>query len=367
MQVIFAFTLLACSSDRGNFSQYPGFDAIRAQLGDVPPNEEERALLQQHQPVLYVAADEEGPINFYDDYIGSGVLSDENGKITQNPSAESLNAVRHQRRAVFAHQPSAKEIAPSGYGGISRATLALAGVAHELTFLEYHFVFRHSGLPAGVPAFYRMVADMVADSKDWHQLDHYTAAFVVLYQDKPFAVILQQHNYMRTYFIDEEAAFANGSVLLDVAIQSNELYPHRTERERRRAAGSMNKSTAAYLTGQQNGGILNALLTADDITEGKKQINYDLYFLPPNDALYVFEGWLGERRKLPGRDGPPGATYRNLPSLWALEKSLYAFYWHDNDKDYANIIADFGFSESALQKHRQRFAQKFNQLYGNKE
>ena len=367
MQVIFAFTLLACSSDRGNFSQYPGFDAIRAQLGDVPPNEEERALLQQHQPVLYVAADEEGPINFYDDYIGSGMLSDENGKITQNPSAESLNAVRHQRRAVFAHQPSAKEIAPSGYGGISRANLTLAGVAHELTFLEYHFVFRHSGLPAGVPAFYRMVADMVADSKDWHQLDHYTAAFVVLYQDKPFAVILQQHNYMRAYFIDEEAAFANGSVLLDVAIQSNELYPHRTERERRRAAGSMNKSTAAYLTGQQNGGILNALLTADDITEGKKQINYDLYFLPPNDALYVFEGWLGERRKLPGRDGPPGATYRNLPSLWALEKSLYAFYWHDNDKDYANIIADFGFSESALQKHRQRFAQKFNQLYGNKE
>lgn len=360
LAICFAAVFLPAGAFAGAFSQYEGFAEIRAGLGDAPPSEEERALLERHRPVLHVADGEEGPVDFYADYIGGGELfGGNNSPAIKNPTPAQLNAVRNNPEAVFVHMPSGKpKNIPAVYGGISTAVLTLSnGEARRFSFLSYHFVFRRSGLPAGVSGVKRFLAGLFADAEDWHQLDHYTAAFVVLEDGAPFAVVLQQHNYMRTYLMHEEPAFAGGRAVLDAAVGSNELYPHREGRTKRRAASFINAKTAAYLVGESEGGGLYA---APDITEGGRKIEYELRFLPPDDAFYIFEGSLGERRLLPGRSGPPGAIYRTLPKLHPLEKALYAFYWKDGDAEYAEIIRKHGrISDAAMGKYLARFSRAY--------
>ncbi len=349
--------LAGSAAANGGFTQLPGFAEIRAGFGDAPPDADEQALLARHRPRLHVADGEEGPVDFYADYIGSGELFDGENAPVQNPTAAQLNAARDNPEAVFIHRPQPAQYPPAAYGGINHAALVLSdGEAHEFTFLHYHFSFRHSGLPAGVSGARLFLAELFADVRDWHQLDHYTAAYIVLHEGAPFAAILQQHNYMRTYLMHEEPAFANGRAVLNAALWSNELYPHRKARTMRRAAGFMNAKTTAYLTGASEDGGINA---APDITEGGREIKYELQFLPPNDAFYVFAGRLGEPRRLPGRDGPPGAMYRMGPKLWALEKSMPAFYWKDEDAEYAEIMREDGFSAAAQKKYLERFTRAF--------
>ncbi len=73
------------------------------------------------------------------------------------------------------------------------------------------------------------------------------------------------------------------------------------------------------------------LLGADDITEGRMDRDYRLQFLPPDDAFYLFQGFLGERRRIPGRSGPPGASYNIAPALKPRGVQLTAFYWREGD------------------------------------
>ena len=357
--LIILLLLLSTSCAEDNFSQYLGFDAIRDGLGDTIPASAQQQLIKQYQPILFIADTEEGPIDFYADYIANGTLTESGGAPLSNVTSADLNRARHDPQAVFEHNPSSRTpITPTAYGGIYQATLTLSdGKTVALTFLSYYFVFRHSGLPRNISPIYRRLAGLFGDINDWHQLDHYTAAFVALNDNQPFAVILQQHNYMRTYFIEDEAAFAMGKIMIDAAISSNELYPHRKNEIYHRAAGSMNAKTVDYLTGQSDH---KGWRVADDVTHGAREVDYQLKFLPPNDAFYVFEGYLGKRRILPGRDGPPGAIYRNVPEWWPLEKSLYVFYWHDNDSDYARWLKTDGIRQT--DNYLRRFSQRFYKI-----
>ena len=48
------------------------------------------------------------------------------------------------------------------------------------------------------------------------------------------------------------------------------------------------------------------------------------------------QGYLGERRLLPGRDGPPGARYNTLPRLKPLPAQILGGYWRElNEGDWA--------------------------------
>ncbi len=367
----FAILALAAASgcESGNFSQYAGFAEIRAALHSAPPNAAARELLAQNKPQIFLAPEAnpaDGPLDFYADYIAHGELVSGKGERITSPTAADLNKMREDKLAIFAHiPPRQKTITPVAYGGIREATVSLPGVGDiPVVFLSYHFVFRQSGLPAGVQGFRRKAADIVGDSRDWHQLDHYTAVFLALYKNKPFAMMLQQHNYMRTYLINEDEAFVSGApAKVDAALYSNELYPHRRARAKRAAAGFMSAGTIGWLT--QTEPQPRGFNAAEDITEGAQEINYEMRYLPPNDAFYVFEGYLGERRILPGRDGPPGAIYRTTPALWNLEESLPAFHWKEGDKEYAKIYRKEGESEKAMQLLRQRFAQSAKPLFQN--
>jgi len=60
--------------------------------------------------------------------------------------------------------------------------------------------------------------------------------------------------------------------------------------------------------------------------------------LPPDDAFYTFRGWLGARRRLPGRTGPPGADFNTIPAFKPMGIQLMAFYWHEGQRDYVDLV-----------------------------
>jgi hypothetical protein len=73
------------------------------------------------------------------------------------------------------------------------------------------------------------------------------------------------------------------------------------------------------------------LFASYDVTNGTTEVNYTLDFLPHDDAFYTFKGYLGERRRLKGRDAPPGADYNTLPELKPLQMQLFSGYWRENN------------------------------------
>lgn len=104
------------------------------------------------------------------------------------------------------------------------------------------------------------------------------------------------------------------------------------ERSVRRAASFLSPDTVDYLVTGGNA----PFRIADDITDPAIEVNYTLKFLAPADAFYTFKGFLGEKRLLPGRSGPPGADYNTLPANKPLHRQMIAFHWRDGDTDYVN-------------------------------
>jgi hypothetical protein len=142
--------------------------------------------------------------------------------------------------------------------------------------------------------------------------------------------MLQQHNYHRTYLYGEGTAMPpDGRTRVDIAERSNELYPHAEGRQRRRAASFIDLASWRYLIGATDW----KPFSADDITDPAQEVDYKLDFLPPDDAFYTFKGFLGERRLLPGRDGPPGANYKTLPEFLPARAQLLLGYWRQGNRN----------------------------------
>jgi hypothetical protein len=349
-----AFSAVSCGkgADDGNFSQHPGFAEWYAANppSERMPSAEQQALLARYQPRIFIAEGQEEPIDFYRDYIAQGRLYHSDGElISAEVIPDILNAHKADPAVVFVHEPTDRATRPRIYGRVDHGSLALPGceAATPVVFLTYHLVFRRSGLPAGMAAWHEALVDLVSDPADWHQLDHYTALTLALAPGvggglEPFAATFQQHNYLRTYLLGATdgpgrlAMPADGRLSVDVALRSNELYPHRPARTSRRAVSFLRPETAGYLI---TGGD-PPWLVADDVTDPDREITPELAFLRPSDAFYVFQGWLGERRWLPGRDGPPGADYNTLPAFKPKPVQLALFYWREDDGDYRELLAE---------------------------
>jgi hypothetical protein len=295
--------------------------------------------LHRFRPRLWLPAGHEGPIRFYDDYIAHGRLIDGRGAVVSAAvDRATLNRHKADPQAVFEHRPSGGAPRPVVYGRIDHGTYRFPdGNAARFVFLTYHAVFRHSGLPAGLDGWRAAALDVVASLADWHQLDHYTALTIALDGDRrPVAATFQHHNYLRTHVLGVDLALpADGRLEVDVAIRSNELYPRRAGRTVRRAVAFLDAATARYLLF----GGERPWRAADDLTDGVREIDYALEFLPPSDAFYTFQGFLGERRLLPGRSGPPGADYNTLPVYKDKAVQMIAFHWRDNDRAYLEALA----------------------------
>ena len=325
------------------FTQDEKFSEIIASQSSLLPSKYHQELLIKYQPDLYIDKLSEGPIDFYQDYIKYGCLEthdkdSEDCEVTP----EDLNAVKHRPDAEFIHiEPGFKQVTPVAYGNIYQTTVIFSDLKERVwTFLRYNFVFRQSGIAAGVTTFEDIAVGLGGDLDDWHQLDHYTGMVVVLNEvDKPIAVMLQQHNYMRTYLIDTHPAFpSNGKFKVDAAIRSNEIFPHQNRETNYRSAGFLTAETVGWLSGVSE---YRTVLATYDVTKAERQVRYELKFLPANDAFYVFAGRLGEHRNMIGRDGPPGAIFYTLPEIWPYEIAMAMYYWVEPDQEFADAFQDF--------------------------
>lgn len=357
-----AIALSACGTPEANFSQYPGF----AEYFAAHPRSEhaaaaaERALLRRYKPRLFVGPDQDGPIRFYGDYIANGALYDSDGRlISREVNRAALNAYKHDPLVTFVHRPMPAEGLPTVFGRVDYEAVADLGL---FTFLTYHFAFRHSGIPLGIPDWQHVLLELIGDTDDWHQLDHYTAVTIAFDPAMhPVAVILQHHNYQRTYLIGRELRLSpRGDLRLVAALGSNELYPYRKQRTRHRAVSFITPEGLRYLVTGDDA----PFFTADDIAVPKREVDYRLKFLPHDDAFYVFEGYLGERRWLPGRDGPPGADYNTLPRFKGYAVQLIAFNWRDGANEQMQELSNFitNPSEAAFVPLLKRFRQALTRL-----
>ena len=234
--------------------------------------------------------------------------------------------------------PADAQTAPVMYGRVDREVFDLGGRDRRFTFLTWSAVFRVSGIAAGISAIKGFALGLAGDLHDWHQLDHYTAVTLALDESgKPVAAMFQQHNYLQTVLFGVDTNFPeDGRIGVDAALRSNEFYPHRPDRSVRRAGSFMSPELARYLTTGEDPPIR----VADDITDPVTEVDYELRFLPPSDALYMFKVYLGEKRLLPGRSGPPGASYNTLPAFKPLLRQMIAFHCGDEDVAYADWIKD---------------------------
>lgn len=342
--LIVAFVTRA-SGEEKTFAEYPGFSDYVARYPPraVPATVAEQQLLQRHRPRFFLPGDHAGLISFYDDYIAQGTLRGPDGEVISSRVTPSLlNAYKDKLRVCFEHEPDLRQPqTPVVFGRVDYSDELLGDkVPQRFTILTYHTVFRTSGIVAGVAWWQALPLSVAGNLTDWHQLDHYTAAFLVLDAlQQPVALMLQQHNYVRTYLYREALSLPeDGRPLVDVATRSNELYPHETGRVRRRAVSFLDPKSFRYMIGA----AAKPIMTADDITEPEIEAAYELRYLAPNDAFYTFKGMLGKRRSLSARSGPPGADYNTLPDLKPMHLQLVAGYWRTGH------AGDIGRLEAAL-------------------
>jgi hypothetical protein len=326
--------LAATAPDQHNFSQFPGFAEYFAEHppSTSVPDAAEQALLRRHRPRFYLPDGHAGLIGFYEDYVAQGVLRDGAGEIIAEPvDPATLNAHRHDPTVVLEHRQQDNPQSPIVLARIDHDDIEIGEASVTMTFLTYHAVFRHSGLVAGLAWWQELAVGLAGDLDDWHQLDHYTAATLVLdAAQRPVALMLQQHNYQRTYLLGEGYRLpTDGRPEIDIAIRSNELYVHRAGRRLHRSVRFPDAQSLSYLLGGGEG----SMLAAHDITDPAEEASYDLGFLPPDDAFYTFKGFLGERRRLPGRDSPPGADYNTLPQYKPWTRQLMSGYWRPGNSD----------------------------------
>ena len=338
--VILSLCLLlsACSQKETLFSEFPGFDQYlkKNQPSDVLASPTEQALLTQYRPRIFMAEGQTRFLDFYADYIGSGALYLDGELVSDKVDQNLLNQHKKSSLAEFRHKPLTSQGTPVAYGRVDYDTLSYQEQSYPLTFLSYNLVFAHSGLIKGLASWQRMAMGVVGNNEDWHQLDHYVGLTVVLHEEQPLAVLMQQHNYQTVWMLDpskddtqqadnhsptnplpkhalEKSLLlpTDGRIAVDVAMQSNEIYPHLSELTRHPGVSFVNADNIEFFKTGQN----KPMMAGWDITHGQKEQDYTLKFLPTSDAFYTFKGRLGEKRTLPGRDGPPGAQYVTLPGL----------------------------------------------------
>jgi hypothetical protein len=350
----FCAGLVGCERQPGNFSQHAGFAEWFATHppSKVAPGPSERALLERYRPRLMLPAGHPGPIDFYADYVAHGELRDGDGRLVSTAvTQEILNGYRRDPGAVFRYQPGRRPTTPTLYGRVDHETVPLwtarGEISEAFTFLTYHAVFATSGLPAELPSWQGRFLGLFFSLDDWHQLDHYTAAMLALDDAwRPVALTLQQHNHLHTYLLGADLDLpVDGRIRLDVAIRSNELYPHRQGRTRHRAVAMPTAAGMRYLMS----GRRPPFLAADDVTDSAREVETRLDILPMGDAFYTFEGYLGERRWPPSRSGPPGADYNTRPAFKPRGTQMLAFYWRDDDPgDLGRLETSLGAVEPLL-------------------
>ena len=352
-------------SDRyRTFADFPGFASYYAgRCADEdpgPPKTEDRELLMRYRPRFILPPGSIRPIDFYKDYLPFTVLRrySDQAVVAERVSAEELRRQQDNTQVYLEYRPERgkqpnRAGGPVVFGRVYRERVPFPGENGEgtryldLTFLKYNLVFPASGLPAGLNRLAGIFLKGAGlDPGDWHPLDNFVAAHIVLDgSGKPIAVLLAQHNHHRTYLAGKDIAFpADGRFVFDVALRSNELYPGSDSGNPVRHRVVRWSLYLKYLLSGEG----RPLVSADDITygrrSGEREVAYDLGFLSPCDPFYTAKIMLGAPRPYfgfdIGRDGPPGSDYYTVPDLLPLGNLLKFSYLHDGDPDDIRIVGE---------------------------
>ncbi len=361
------FAIAGCAGSE-SFTTWPGFTQYfeRYPPNTELPDSEQFALLEKYKPRVFVGDQQQGPVDFYQQYIANGSLR-VNGKKIDGPITQKvLNSVIDNADAMFKYHGSAN---PGGsaviYARYDQDTLSFKGTNYPLTFLTYNMVFPTSGMLQGLGAINSAALAIAGNLTDWHQLDHYVGLSIALYRDRAVAVMLQQHNYQTTYIFGHNIKLPEDHrIAVDIAMRSNELYLHNPDRVEHPALSFTTADNIEFLLTGNN----KPFMAGFDITHGQRELNYRLTALPQTDAFYQFKGHLGKSRLLPGRDGPPGADYVTLPGLMPRAARMVAgFRTSSHEKESAKIAAlidmeSFSVNTQALDAYSEDFLKAASML-----
>lgn len=400
--VILAGLLLFSHTGRAHpyetFADYPGFReyyAGRCKDGRPlsPPDDHDKELLRRYSPRIVLPPGGRYPIDFYRDYLPYTLLRGYKDKavIKEKVTPEDLRAyqedtsvyldldkkrflaagldirVGEDKEGAFDHKR------PVIYGRAYREKVELLDEKskpqiYDFIFLKYNVVFAISGLPAGLPVGLRSLLWLAGlDPDDWHELDNFVAVHIVLDdKERPAAIILAQHNHHRSYLIGKDIPLpADGHMVFDMAIRSNEVYPaSNTEGPVRHRVAQWAMYMKYLLSGEDP-----PLIRGEDVTYGARaggvEAAYDLAFLLPCDPFYTAKIMFGEPRpffgRYIGRDGPPGADYYNIPELLPLGNLLKFSYLRDGDPEDIRLV------ESAIDMKAKKMDIKKIMEYGGRK
>lgn len=353
--LILCMALFSCSGGQ-SFSEFPGFieHFNNYPPSDIEPNASEIALLTKYQPRIFTDVGQPGPIDFYKEYIAKGQLFADGKKLTGPATQALLNLHREDPKALFKYLGDYRQQGtPLVYARIDYENTRYKGSQYDFTFLTYNLVFPVSGILQGLGKIQSAGLAVAGNLNDWHQLDHYVNVSVAVLDEQAVAMTLQQHNYQTTYLLDPQAP----DISVDVAMRSNELYPHSSERIYHPAVSFLSADNIEFIVS----GKKKPLMAGFDITHGKQEINYELEFLPHTDAFYQFKGSLGKNRLLPGRSGPPGADYATLPGLMPRHVRLVTGYRTESPELEIELFTqlfdrdNFAIRPNAIDAYKNRF------------
>ena len=366
-----------CSKNENTFSERPEFKQYfdKNKPSETLPDKTEQALLNKYRPRVFMAKGQTSFIDFYADYIANGSLFIDKKLVSNKVTQALLNQHKNNSKAEFRYKPVKQKGTPTVYARLHKDELIYKDQRMPLTFLSYNLVFANSGVIKGLDAWQRLAMGIVGSNTDWHQLDHYVGLTVALSNELPIAVMLQHHNYQTTRLLTDKTIQntiqsnmpsvmqstlqipSDQRIAVDIAMQSNELYLHSAEQKQHPGLSWVDKDSIEFLKTGKN----KPMMAGWDITHGEIEQEYTLKYLAAADAFYTFKGKLGESRKVPGRDGPPGANYVTLPALIPLANRIVSAYRPRNlvtEKNKIKALFDsssFGIKAEGIAAYKRDF------------
>ena len=201
--------LTSCAGNYHTFADVPGFKEYYQDRCTAPPQpitDNDRELLERFRPRFILPPGGSFPIDFYRDYLPYTVMKSWPDKkmIAVNVNRGLLLKHRVDRGAYLefdvakyrsdgmdlrwekGSQPPDHEREPVVYGRVYRELVSFPGIGgdveeHDLIFLKYNVIFANSGLAARLSAWPRFLLGISGfDQEDWHVLDNFVAAHIVL-------------------------------------------------------------------------------------------------------------------------------------------------------------------------------------------
>jgi hypothetical protein len=374
------FSFSACSgqkSEYSTFADYPGFseyygekcsDKISLTISD-----KNRELLERFSPRFILPPENHYPVDFYREYLPFTVLRHhpDNNVVSGMVTFEMLKKYQHNKqfyldfqlnrfRMAGLDQRAAEGEQSLGiekretvvYGRIYREQVSFpcspgGNCPRNLTFLKYNIVFPISGLPARLPAGYERFLRIIGlDPDDWHELDNFVAVHIVLDErDNPVAVLLNQHEYSKTYVIGKDIPLPpDERITFDIAIRSNEVYPASDAENPVEHRVIKDIFHLPYLLSGDDPPLVRGHDITRGVNAGGDEVTYRLLLLSPCDPFYTASIVLGELRPFLGyyigRDGPNGADYYTIPQLLPLGKLLQFSYLTEGEQEDIRIVEE---------------------------